>query len=134
MSKPTGKGANVVIYCSDPRVVKWLHNKDFREKLSIDAGSFSSISATGSIKFFLNENLLDKLYKQLDILVGHFSPEKIIILNHTDCGYYKSLGQNEEKYYLEDLKISSRTLSQKYPNLKVEGYLLNTESGELINS
>lgn len=130
MNKPTGRDANIVIYCSDPRVVRWFHDKNFRDKLDVGE-SHSVIAETGSIKFFMNENLMDKLYKQLDILVGHFPPAKIIILNHTDCGYYKSLGQNEEKYYLDDLKTSSRELSQKYPNLKVEGYLLDTETGGL---
>ena len=134
MQKPTGKNSNILITCSDPRVVKWLHNKNVREKLSINAGSFSAITNTGSIKFYLNENLMDKLFLQLDILTGHFSPEKIIILNHTDCGYYKSLGQDKEEIYIEDLKTVGVTISEKYSSQKIETYLLDTETGELSNA
>lgn len=129
--KPTGKQSNILVTCSDPRVIKWLHDKNVREKLSIDAGSFSTIANTGSIKFYLNENLMDKLFKQLDILTGHFSPKKIILLNHTDCGYYKSLDQDEEQYYLDDLDNVHNLIIEKYPNIVVEKYLLDTESGEL---
>lgn len=130
MQKPSGEHSNILITCSDPRVVKWLHDKEVRAKLSIDAGSFSIIANTGSIKFYLNENLMDKLFVQLDILVGHFSPEKIILLNHTDCGYYKSLGQDSEENYLADLKTVGSLASDKYSNLVVEKYLLDTETGE----
>lgn len=131
MQKPTGKNSNILITCSDPRVVKWLHNSDIREKLSINGGNFSSISNTGSIKFYLNEDLIDKLFLQLGILVHHFQPEKIILLNHTDCGHYKSLGQDKERYYLADLKTVGGLASDNYPNLIVEEYLLDTETGEL---
>lgn len=133
MSKPQNRDANVVIYCSDPRVVRWFHNDNFRKKLDIGE-SHSVIAETGSIKFFLNEDLMDKLFKQLDILVGHFKPEKIIILNHTDCGYYKSLNQDKEEIYLADLKLSQEEISEKYPNINVSGYLLDTESGELTKA
>lgn len=130
MEEPTGKDSNIVIFCSDPRVVKWLNNPDIRKKLDLSDG-FGAIAETGSIKFFLNENLLDKLYKQLDILVGHFSPEKIIILNHTDCGYYKSIGQDKKEIYLADLRTVGSLASDKYPKVKVESYLLDTERGQL---
>jgi carbonic anhydrase len=130
MFNARGKNANIVIFCSDPRVVKWLNNNEIRAKLDL-ADSFGAISATGSIKFFLNEKISDKLFRQLDILVEHFQPEKIIILNHTDCGYYKSLNQDEEKFYLADLATAQDLISQKYPSLKIETYLLDTESGTL---
>lgn len=129
MNHPTKKDANIVIFCSDPRVVKWLNNSKFKKKLELH-DSFSAISVTGSIKFFLNESLMEKLFKQIDILVGHFHPDKIIILNHTDCGYYKSLGQNEEKFYLADLKTARELLGQKYP-IQIETYLLDAKTGEL---
>ena len=133
MVKPQNKDANVVIYCSDPRVVVRFHDADFRAKLDINS-SHSVIAETGSIKFFMNEGLMDKLYKQLDILVGHFKPEKIIILNHTDCGYYKSLDQDKEEIYIKDLQTSAKEIAQKYPNVKVSGYLLNTEAGSLTEA
>lgn len=122
--------SNIIIFCSDPRVVKWLKNNDVQKELSIDKG-YSAISATGSVKFYLNENLMDKLIKQLKILTHHFSPEKIILLNHTDCGYYKSLGQDKEEIYLADLQTVGVPISDKFPDIKVEEWLMNTETGNL---
>lgn len=130
MEKPVGKKSNVVIFCSDPRVVYWLNQEDFKTKLGIEEG-YSAIAETGSIKFFTNENMMDKLYKELDILTHHFSPEKIIITNHTDCGYYKSLNQDNVEAYTDDLKAAKEEISQKYPSVKIEAYLINTETGEL---
>ncbi len=130
MEKPTGKKSNVVIFCSDPRVVYWLNQDDFKAKLGIEEG-YSAIGETGSIKFFTNENMLDKLYKELDILTHHFQPEKIIITNHTDCGYYKSLNQDNIENYTNDLKVAKKEISAKYPNCKTEAYLIDTETGEL---
>lgn len=130
MQKPNGKNANIVVFCSDPRVIRWLGNPKVRAGLDLSE-SFGVIANTGSIKFFLNEGLMEKLFKQLDILVGHFAPEKIILLNHTDCGYYKSLDQDKEEIYLSDLKTVGDRISEKFPRLELEGYLLDTESGNL---
>ncbi|MCL5795103.1 MAG: hypothetical protein M1338_01995 [Patescibacteria group bacterium] len=130
MFHPHGKQANIIIFCSDPRVVKWLNDDAIKTKLDL-IDSYGAISATGSIKFFLNEKLMETLFKQLDILVKHFKPEKIVILNHTDCGYYKSLNQDEEKYYFADLATAKKLIPQRYPGLKIETYLLDTSSGNL---
>lgn len=131
MFKPTGKDANIVIYCSDPRVVSWFHDDNFRKKLSIGK-SHAVIAATGSIKFYLQENLMDKLYKQLDILIGHFKPQKIILLNHTDCGYYKSLGEDNIKTYQKDLREAKKMISEKFPSIQIDKYLLDTKTGKLL--
>lgn len=127
---PQGKESNIIIYCSDPRVVKWLHNNEVQKKLSIGVG-YSSIANTGSIKFYLNENLMNKLFKQLGILIGHFQPEKIILLNHTGCGYYKSIDEDREEIQTADLKKVHSEISTKFPSVKIESWLIETESGEL---
>lgn len=132
MSKITGQDANIIIFCSDPRVVKLINNKIIRSTIGV-GNNFSAIAETGSIKFFIHEGLMNKLFKQLDILIGHFNPEKIIILNHTDCGYYKSLGEDQDKLYLKDLNFAKGQISQKYPNIKIEGFLLDTGEETIKN-
>jgi len=133
MEEPTGKKANIIVTCSDARITYWLNQTDFKSKLGL-LDTFSSLRNTGSIKFYLNENLMDKLFKQLDVLVNNYHPEKIVLMNHTDCGYYKSLGQDNSEVYFGDLKLVGRMILQKYPDLSVEGYLLDTETGELKTS
>lgn len=130
MTKPQGAESNIIIFCSDPRVVRLLKQEKIAKQLSIDV-NYSAIAETGSIKFFMHEDLMDKLYKQLEILVEHFAPEKIIILNHTDCRYYKSIGEDKEENYLQDIKDAKDDLGVRFSNVKIEGWLINTESGEL---
>lgn len=127
---PQGVGSNIIVCCSDPRVISWLHNKKVQKILSI-SDVHSEIADTGSIKYFLHERLMTKIYSQLEILIGHFGPKKIILLNHTDCGYYKSIGENKKAYYIKDLKNAKRKISAKFPQLEVEGWLIDTESGKL---
>lgn len=129
MDKLTSKDANVVIRCADARVSILLDRQDVCDKLGINR-IHAPISETGSIKFFMNENLMDKLFEQLHIL-DHAHPEKIVVINHTDCGYYKKLGQDEEEIYLSDLKAGVEKIKAKYPQLKVEGYLLDIETGDV---
>lgn len=130
MFHSASKQSNVIIHCSDPRVVKWLNDEKIRQTLSIDQGN-STIANTGSIKFYLNEGLMDKLYKQLEILVVHFAPEKIILLNHTGCGYYKSIGMEDKNIQINDLETVRVPISAKFPKIKVESWLIETESGKL---
>lgn len=131
----TGKQANIIITCSDPRVTKWLLDENFRKKELGLGKSFTPISATGGIKFFLHEGLMDKLFKQLDILVGHFAPEKIVLLNHLGCGYYKALGLTDlgkmRQEMTQDIKKAAKAIKEKFPNMKIEGYILNHDLGGL---
>jgi len=134
MNKPQGKDANIVIYCSDPRVVRWFHDKNFCKKLDL-AEAHSVIAETGGIKFFLNEGLMASLFKQLKILIGHFSPEKIVLLNHLDCGYYKSLeftdlGKMREEM-IKDIQLAAREIKDQFSDILIEGYILNHDDGTL---
>lgn len=115
----------VIIRCADPRI-----NKTF-EKLASEQKNYATISNAGSIKFFLGEHL-DDLIGQLNILSGKFDIDKIILTNHTDCGFYKSIGQAAMLNYIKDLKELQDKLKQIY-NDKIEIIcaIVHSDTGKL---
>ena len=123
----------ILIRCADPRINKFLEEVGVGGELGITKDEYSLISNTGSIRYFLEKDRMNDLFGQLDILINHFSADRIVLLNHTDCGFYKSLGLDKEENYLSDLKKVKSDILNKYPDIRVEGYLINTESGALKN-
>jgi carbonic anhydrase len=112
----------ILIRCSDPRI-----NKAVEELL--DAGEkYAVIANTGSIKYFLVRDKLSDLFNQINILASGFAANKIIVTNHTDCGFYKQLNQNEETYYLSDLKHVKKFLLKAFSQMKVKCYLIDTKN------
>jgi len=125
-----GSHMTILVRCSDPRIQKYLEEVGIGGKTGA-LKDHAVIANTGSIKYFMAKNQMEDFYGQLDILIPHFHAEKIVLLNHTDCGFYKKLGQDTEENYLKDLREVKELLLQKYPEVAVEGYLLDTETGNL---
>lgn len=115
----------ILIRCSDPRI-----NKAVDELLSMEK-EYSVIANTGSIKYFLVWDKLSNLVDQINILAKGFGANKIILTNHTDCGFYKQLGQDEETCYVDDLKDAKKFLSETFSQMKVECYMIDTKTSEL---
>ena len=120
----------ILIRCSDPRINDYLDYNEVKEALALDNG-VAVIANTGSIKYFMEKDQEKNLFEQLGILVHHFKADTITLLNHTDCGFYKSVGQDSEENYLNDLKKMKAEIAKIYPNIKINGYLMDTSSGEL---
>ena len=120
----------ILIRCSDPRINEFLDLASVKKELALENG-VAPIANTGSIKYFMEKNTIPDLFKQLEILVHHFKADTIILLNHTDCGFYKSVGQDSRENYLSDLKEMKAEIAKVYPDVKINGYLMDTSSGEL---
>jgi carbonic anhydrase len=120
----------IIIRCSDPRINKFIESAEITKKFGMDQG-FGVIANTGSIKYFMAKKQMNDFFEQLDILVHHFNADRIVLLNHTDCGFYKKIDEDKEEFYLKDLKIVKDELSNKFPKLKIEGYLMDTLNGNL---
>ena len=116
----------ILIRCSDPRI-----NKVVDEFLN--AGEKYAIINTGSIKYFIVQDKLSDLFDQINLLVSGFDANKIIVTNHTDCGFYKQLDQDKETYYLSDLKNIKKSLLETFPQMKVGCYLIDTKRGTKVN-
>lgn len=124
----------ILVRCSDPRINQFLENEDLAKKFDIFKKSYGIIANTGSIKYFMQKNQIEDFFEQLGILIHHFNAKRIILTNHTDCGYYKKLNQDEEKFYLDDLIEMSRQIENKFSDVNVEGYLIDTKTGKLKNT
>ena len=120
----------ILVRCSDPRIQKYLEEVGVGNKTGA-LKDHAVIGNTGSIKYFMTKNQMQDFYEQLDILVNHFHAEKIVLLNHTDCGFYKKLDENKEENYINDLREVKGLLLGKYSEVGVEAYLLDTETGDL---
>lgn len=115
------KGTVVLIRCADPRIndaCTGLLNPDERPAV---------ISNTGSVKYFLLEDRLPDLYEQVHLLINKFGIKKLILTNHTHCGFYKKLSQGEESE-LADLRAAKRKLRETFPEVEIKTYLIDTET------
>lgn len=115
------KGTVILIRCADPRInnaCTGLLNPDERPAI---------ISNTGSIKYFLVGDRLSDLYGQIRLLVHKFGVKKLILTNHTHCGFYKELALGEEAE-LADLRAVKRKLLKDFPEVEIKGYLIDTEA------
>lgn len=115
------KGTVILIRCADPRInnaCTGLLDPDERPAV---------ISNTGSIKHFLLEDRLSDLYGQIRLLVHKFGVKKLILTNHTHCGFYKGLSLGEEAE-VADLRAVKRKLLKDFPEVEVRGYLIDTEA------
>ena len=115
------KGTVILIRCADPRINEactGLLNPEERPAI---------ISNTGSIKYFLLGDRLSDLRDQIRLLVHKFGVKKLILTNHTHCGFYKELSLGEEAE-LADLKEAKQKLLETFPEVEIKGYLIDTEA------
>jgi hypothetical protein len=111
----------ILIRCADPRI------NDACTKL-LNAGEQPAlISNTGSIKHFLMEDRLPGLYEELRLLIRKFGVKKIILTNHTHCGFYEHLSLGEEAE-VADLRAAKRKLLGAFPEMDITTYLIDTET------
>lgn len=124
-----------------------LHCIDFRfqqpiQKFLADKGLLGLadiVSLAGSAKNFVNPAMpsdREFLMRQVDISVKLHEIEKILIVNHQDCGAYggsKSFAnfEHEEREYKEDMKALKQAILEKYPNVAVEMYIALME-GDVV--
>lgn len=120
------KGLTIaLIRCADPRITNACTGL-------LNSGEQAAIiSNTGSVKYFLLEDRLPDLYKQIRFLVCRLGVKKIILTNHTDCRFYEelSLGKGAQ---LSDLRDTKKRLQDAFPGIEIKSYFIDTETSESI--
>jgi carbonic anhydrase len=112
----------VVLTCIDFRF--WKETVEFVE-LELGIRNFDFPSLPGSAKAINESNGDDLAMSCISVPVNLHHAEKIVIVNHQDCGAYggseKFNGNNEEeqKFHEEELKKAKEKVLAKYPGKEV---------------
>jgi len=125
----------VVIHCSDHRF-----QQGFREFLSegLDLGCYALLAIPGGGHFSSMGDLLPKFAKvgmqSVKFLVRRTGTDRIILIAHDDCLYFKEILQffftepDLHEKQLANLKRARRVLVEWFPRARVELYFAGADS------
>lgn len=116
--------STLVIRCMDFRFHKSLED-NMGEILGGDSCSFDSPGVGGGgSKSIIDENSRKVVYGALDIAIEKHGVNRVVIVDHIDCGAYGGSGQfedeeEEENFHLEKLKEAKDILQSDYKDLEI---------------
>lgn len=106
----------LVVHCIDFRLQvflnKWLES-------NLPAHSYDRVAIAGGV------NDIFYVIGQVDVAARLHSVEKVILINHEDCGAYGKAGNYER--HKADLEEAERKIEALFPNLDVETYYLHLD-------
>lgn len=106
----------IVVTCIDFRlqeaINKWI-SENFAPK------TFDRVAFAGGVKS------LDTIMSQIDIAHRLHHIEKVVLINHEDCGAYGEAGTPEK--HVEDLKTAKKKIKEPYPDLEIDPYYLHLD-------
>lgn len=114
--------ANVTLRCADERLNEVI-GKKFADNVTL--------AELGGIKWYLSRDNLEELFEQLEFAIEHKDTKSLHLVSHTDCGLYKELGEDEHSHYEDDLAEATHLISERFPELKISGYLYDVTTKEL---
>ena len=125
----------MVLSCMDPRFQPIVFNYLKKKKLS---GKYSSFTIAGSA-IGVTANKFKKwhntFYDNLATSIQLHKIEKLIVINHKDCGAAKIANgkkefspENEKKVHKESFSKIKKQIKKRFPKLKVELNLISLDS------
>ena len=125
----------MVLSCIDPRFQKPVYNYLKKKKLT---GKFSAFTIAGAA-VGVTHNKFKKwhktFYDNLGTSIQLHKIEKLIVINHKDCGAAKlAIGKkefsplNEKKIHKESFSKIKKQIKKRFPKLKVELNLISLDS------
>ena len=125
----------MVLSCIDPRFQKPVYNYLKKKKLT---GKFSAFTIAGAA-VGVTHNKFKKWYKtfydNLGTSIQLHKIEKLIVINHKDCGATKIANgnkefspENEKKIHKESFSKIKKQIKKRFPKLKVELNLISLDS------
>ena len=130
---------NLVIHCIDFRLMdqlfEWLKNNE----MVVD--TCDEVAVAGAIKDLVspqNPGEAEFILKQIEISAKLHQIERVIIMNHTDCGAYGghsafSGPEEEEKGQIEDMRKAEKIIKERWPSLKTMLVLADIQENGKIN-
>ena len=124
----------MVLSCMDPRFQHLVHNHLKKKKLT---GKYSAFTIAGAA-IGVTHNKFKKwhktFYDNLGTSIQLHKIEKLIVINHKDCGAAKIANQKKEFNASDEMKIHldsffkiKKTINKKFPKLKIELYLMSLD-------
>jgi|SRR3989344_943347 len=107
---------SIIVTCIDFRLQEYINNwitQNFQPK------TFDRVALVGGVKN------LEIILGQIDISVKLHHIQKVVLINHEDCGAYGEAGTSQK--HSEDLKTAKAKIKAIYPDLEVETYYLHLD-------
>ena len=124
----------MVLSCMDPRFQHLVHNHLKKKKLTGKYSAFTIAGAAVGVTHNKFKKWHKTFYDNLATSIQLHKIEKLIVINHKDCGAAKIANQKKEFNASDEMKIHldsffkiKKTINKKFPKLKIELYLMSLD-------
>ena len=125
----------MVLSCMDPRFQNLVHNYLKKQKLSGKYSAFTIAGAAVGVTHNKFKKWHKTFYDNLSTSIKLHQIEKLIVINHQDCGAAKIVNgkkafniTNEQKIHKESFSKLKKEIRKRFPKLKVELSLMSLKS------
>ena len=125
----------MVLSCMDPRFQHLVHNHLKKKKLIGKYSAFTIAGAAVGVTHNKFKHWHKTFYDNLATSIQLHQIEKLIVINHKDCGAAKIANGtkefnpvNEKKIHQESFLKIKKQIKKKFPKLKVELNLISLDS------
>ena len=125
----------MVLSCMDPRFQHLVHNYLKKKKLT---GKYSAFTIAGAAVGVTNSKFKkwhNTFYDNLATSIQLHKIEKLIVINHKDCGAAKIANgkkefspENEKNIHQDSFSKLKKEIKKRFPKLKVELNLITLDS------
>ena len=124
----------MVLSCIDPRFQYPVYNYLKKKKLIGKYSAFTIAGAAVGVTHNKFKKWHKTFYDNLGTSIQLHKIEKLIVINHKDCGAAKIVNKKKEFNASDEMKIHldsffkiKKTIKKKFPKLKIELYLISLD-------
>ena len=125
----------MVLSCMDPRFQHLVYNHLNKKKLIDKYSAFTIAGAAVGVTHNKFKKWHKTFYDNLSTSIKLHQIEKLIVINHKDCGAAKIVNgkkafniANEQKIHKESFSKLKKGIKKRFPKLKVEFNLMSLKS------
>ena len=125
----------MVLSCIDPRFQHLVHNHLKKKKLTGKYSAFTIAGAAVGVTHDKFKKWHKTFYDNLGTSIKLHKIEKLIVINHKDCGAAKIANEkkkfspaNEKKIHKDSFSKIKKQIKKRFPKLKVELNLISLDS------
>ena len=125
----------MVLSCIDPRFQHLVHNHLKKKKLIGKFSAFTIAGAAIGVTHHKFKQWHKTFYDNLETSIQLHRIEKLIVINHNDCGVAKIINGkkefspiNEKKIHKDSFSKIKKQIKKRFPKLKVELNLISLDS------